>query len=122
MDIPTSQSVLKQRYTEKTNSQNNDDKAKKPTRSSHSISVNYCNIFAYFHVMNVLLCSALLVFIASSITLFLKNLFPSKQRISQRKGHVPLEVFATKGHTELLVTYQLTIIIMLETYMYTPVG
>ena len=32
------------------NSQNNDDKAKKPILSSHSISVNYCNIFANFRV------------------------------------------------------------------------
>ena len=49
-DIPTSQSVLKQSYTEETNRQNNNDKAKKPTLDSHSISVNYCNILAYFHV------------------------------------------------------------------------
>ena len=49
-DIPTSQSVWKQSYTEGTNGQNNDDKVKKPTRGSHSISVNYCNIFAYFHI------------------------------------------------------------------------
>ena len=44
--------MLKQSYTEKTNGQNNDDKAKKPTLGSHSISVNYCNILAYFHVTN----------------------------------------------------------------------
>ena len=43
-DIPTSQSVLKQKNTEKTNAQNNDDKAKKPTVGSYSISVKYCNI------------------------------------------------------------------------------
>ena len=49
-DIPTSQSVLKQSYTEDTNGQNNDDKTKKPILSSHSISVNYCNIPAYFHI------------------------------------------------------------------------
>ena len=30
------------------NGQNNDDKAKKPTLGSHSISINYCNILAYF--------------------------------------------------------------------------
>ena len=47
-DIPTSQSVLKQSYTEDTNGQNNDDKTKKPTFGSHSIFVNYCNILAYF--------------------------------------------------------------------------
>ena len=46
-DIPTSQPALKQSYTEKTNGQNNNDKTKKP---SHSISVNYCNIFTYFRV------------------------------------------------------------------------
>ena len=46
-DIPTSQSALKQNYTEDTNGQ---DKAKKPTLGSHSISVNYCNIFAYFRI------------------------------------------------------------------------
>ena len=51
-DIPTSQSALKQSYTEDTNGQNNDDKIKKPTLGSHSISVNYCNILAYFHIMH----------------------------------------------------------------------
>ena len=30
--------------------QNNDDKSKKPTLSSQSISINYCNIIAYFRV------------------------------------------------------------------------
>ena len=49
-DIPTSQSALKQSYTEDTNSQNNNNKAKKPTLGSHSISVNYCNILAYFRI------------------------------------------------------------------------
>ena len=49
-DIPTSQSALKQSYREKTNDQNNDYKAKKPTLSSHSIFINYCNIIAYFRV------------------------------------------------------------------------
>ena len=51
-DIPTSQSALKQSYSEETNGENNDDKARKPTLGSHSISVNQCNIFAYFRVMN----------------------------------------------------------------------
>ena len=46
--VSTLQSALKQSYTEDTNDQNNDDKAKKPTLSSHSISVNYCNILVYF--------------------------------------------------------------------------
>ena len=41
---------LKKSYTEKTNGQNNDNKATKPTHGSHSISVNYCNILAYFRV------------------------------------------------------------------------
>ena len=51
-DIPTSQSALKQSYREKTNGQNNDDKAKKPTLGSHSIFGNYCIIIAlYFRVM-----------------------------------------------------------------------
>ena len=45
-DIPTSQSALKQSYTEKTNGQNNDDKVKKPTLGSYS--VNYCKILVYF--------------------------------------------------------------------------
>ena len=49
-DIATSQSALKQSYTEDTNGQNNNDKAKKPTLGSHSISVNYCNILAYFRI------------------------------------------------------------------------
>ena len=49
-DIPSSQPPLKQSYTEKTNGQNNDNKATKPTHGSHSISVNYCNILAYFRV------------------------------------------------------------------------
>ena len=42
--------MLKQSYTEDTNGQNNDDKAKKPTLGSHSISVNYCNILVYFRI------------------------------------------------------------------------
>ena len=49
-DIPTSQSALQQSYTKDTNGQNNDDKAKKPTLGSHSISVNYCNILVYFRI------------------------------------------------------------------------
>ena len=49
-DIPTSQSALKQSYTEDTNGQNNDDKINKPTLGSHSIFVNYCNILAYFRI------------------------------------------------------------------------
>ena len=49
-DIPTLQSALKQSYTEDTNCENNDDKTKKPTLGSLSISVNYCNILAYFHI------------------------------------------------------------------------
>ena len=49
-DIPTSQSALKQSYTEETNCQKNDDKIKKPTLGSHSISLNYCNILAYFRI------------------------------------------------------------------------
>ena len=40
-DIPTSQSALKQSYTEETNGQNIDDKLKKPTLGSYSI---------FFHV------------------------------------------------------------------------
>ena len=40
LDIPTSQSALKRSYSEETNSENNDDKARKPTLGSHSISVN----------------------------------------------------------------------------------
>ena len=36
-DIPTSQSALKQSYTEKTNGQNNDDKAK----SLHSAAIQF---------------------------------------------------------------------------------
>ena len=43
---------LKQNYTEKINSHNNNDKAKKPTLGNHSISINCCNIFAYFCVAN----------------------------------------------------------------------
>ena len=39
--------MLKQRYTEETNGQNN-DKVMKPTLGSHSFSVNYCNILVYF--------------------------------------------------------------------------
>ena len=38
-DIPTSQSVLKQSYTEKTNGKSNDDKVQKPILGSHSIFV-----------------------------------------------------------------------------------
>ena len=53
MDIPTSQSAVKQSHAEKTNGQNNVDKAKKPTLGSHSISINYCNIFAYFRITNI---------------------------------------------------------------------
>ena len=49
-DMPTSQSTLKQSYTEDANGQNNDDKAKKHTLGSHLISVNYCNILAYFRI------------------------------------------------------------------------
>ena len=60
-DIPTSQSALKQSYTEDTNGQNNDDKAKKPTLGSHSISVNYCNILVYFRVTNNKFKAALIV-------------------------------------------------------------
>ena len=59
--LHTSQSALKQSYTEKTNSQNNDDKAKKPTHGSHSISVNYCNILAYFRVTNYKFKRALII-------------------------------------------------------------
>ena len=33
-------------------SQNNEDKLKKPTLGSHSISVNYCNILAQFRIMH----------------------------------------------------------------------
>ena len=40
----------KKSYTEETNGQNNDDKAKEPTLSSLLISVNYCNILTYFCV------------------------------------------------------------------------
>ena len=47
LDIPTSQQTKLYR---KTNGQNNDDKAKKPTLGSYSIFVNYCNIIAQFHV------------------------------------------------------------------------
>ena len=36
----------------KANGQNNDDKVKKPTLGGNSISVNYCNILAYFCVTN----------------------------------------------------------------------
>ena len=50
--LPISQSALKQSYTKKTNGQNYDDKAKKPTLSSHSLSVNYCNILTHFLVTN----------------------------------------------------------------------
>ena len=49
-NIPTSQSALKESYTEDANGQNNNDKAKKPTLGSHSISLNYCNILAYFRI------------------------------------------------------------------------
>ena len=52
---------LKQSYTEKTNSQNNDDKVKTLTLGSHSVSVNYCNILVYFCVMNNKVKSALIV-------------------------------------------------------------
>ena len=51
LDIPTSQSALKQSYTEETNGQNNDDKVKKLILGSHSVSANYCNIL-YFRIMN----------------------------------------------------------------------
>ena len=37
--IPTSQSVLKQSYTEKTNGKSNEDKVQKPILGSHSIFV-----------------------------------------------------------------------------------
>ena len=39
-----------QHYTEDTNGQNNDDKIKKPTLGSHSISINYCNNLEYFRI------------------------------------------------------------------------
>ena len=39
-------------YTEKNDDQNNDDKVKKPTLSSHSISMKYCNIIVYIPVTN----------------------------------------------------------------------
>ena len=50
LDIPTSQSALKQSYKEDTNGQNNDDKIKKPILGSHSISVNYFNLLVYFRI------------------------------------------------------------------------
>ena len=61
-DIPTSQSVLKQTYTEDSSGQNNDDKVKKPIFGSHAITiVNYCNIFTFFHVTNNKVKAALTV-------------------------------------------------------------
>ena len=55
-----------QSYTEKINDQNNDDKAKKPTLGSHSISVNYCNI-VYFRVTNNKF-KAVLIVLSSQVT------------------------------------------------------
>ena len=46
--ILTPQSALKQAMQKKRNCQNNNDRAKKLTLSSHLISVNYCSIFTYF--------------------------------------------------------------------------
>ena len=48
-------------YRKDYNGQNNDDKAKKPTLGSHSISINYCNILAYFRVMNNKFKAALII-------------------------------------------------------------
>ena len=48
-DIPTSQSALKQSFTEKTNGQDNDDKIKKFTLGNHLV---FGSILLYFHVTN----------------------------------------------------------------------
>ena len=68
--LPISQSALKQSqsYTKKTNGQNYDDKAKKPALSSHSLSVNYCNILTHFLVTNNKVKVALIV-VSESIKL-----------------------------------------------------
>ena len=81
MTVPTSQSALKQRCTEETNSQNNDDKAKKPTFGSYSISVTYCSILAYFHITHSKFKAALTILRSSnwaftSSRMFL-SLFPT---------------------------------------------
>ena len=53
--------IAKTSYRENTNAQNNDDKVKKPTLESHSVSINYCNIFAYFHITDNKVKPALII-------------------------------------------------------------
>ena len=81
LDISTSQSVLKQSYTEETNGQNNDDKVKKPTLSSHSISMNYC-ILAYFCVTNNKFKAALTVLSVFLVHTTIRDNFSPKQPCS----------------------------------------
>ena len=53
-DAPTSQSLLKQSYTEETNSQNNNDKAKKPLAAIQFRKVLQYHCVLYVHAMAIL--------------------------------------------------------------------
>ena len=95
-DISTSQSALKQSYTEKTNGQNNDDKVKKPTLSSYSISVNYCNIL-YFSVTNNKFKAALIV-LRSWSTFELKKCISKKLLFSQCTIPTNISTYTVVAH------------------------